>query len=197
MSQNVIDLNCPGCGARVNSIDKECRYCGGIIIVSSFNSIASMLLPQLNKYVSSYKKTIESNPDEPEINFSLGACYLKLKLYDKAIESFEKSIDNNIENAEAYFYSAVCLLKGKKAFLADRLTIDRIEELINVSLAVEPRGVFYYFWSYIKYDYYNRKYFNTTPNFQALLQMSVENGVSEYDKEQLFELLLVPRPTAL
>lgn len=197
MAHQVVDLSCPGCGARVNTGNKECQFCGGAIIISTFNSVLSMTMPQLNKYASTYKKALEKNPDNAELNFSIANCYLKLKLHDKALSAFEKAIEDNFDNSETYFYAAVCLLKGQKAFLAQRPTIDKIEEYLNAALMIEPKGIYYYFWSYIKYDYFNRKFFNTTPTYQDFLQMALENGLSENDTEQLFSILSVPQPDAL
>ena len=62
---------------------------------------------------------------------------------------------------------------------------------------IEPKGIYYYFWSYIKYDYFNRKFFNTNPTYQEAFQMAVDNGVSEFDKEQLFSILGVPKPDCI
>lgn len=197
MAHQVIEMSCPCCGGRVNTGDKECKFCGGAIIISTFNSVVSMAMPQLNKYVGTYKKALEDNPDNAELNFSIASCYLKLKLYDKALSAYEKAIEDNFDNSETYFYAAVCLLKGQKAFLAQRPTIDKIEEYLNAALMIEPKGVYYYFWAYIKYDYYNRKFFNTTPKYQDVLQMAVESGLSEYDTEQLFSILSVPQPDTL
>ena len=197
MSHQIIELNCPGCGGRVSTGQKECIYCGGAIMISTFNSISGMAMPQLNKYANAYKKALEENPDNPELNFSIASCYLKLKLYDKALVAFEKAIEDNFDNSETYFYAAVCLLKGNKAFLTPRPAIDKIEEYINAALMIEPKGIYYYFWAYIKYDYFNRKFFNTSPTYQEAYQMAIDTGISETDKEELFSTLNVPKPDCL
>lgn len=193
MAQQIIELECPGCGRSVTTGQKECS-CGRPIIISTFNSVYSMPMPEINKYANSYRKALVDNPDNKELNTSIAMCYLKLKLYDKALVAFEKAMEDNFDNSETFFYAAVCLLEGNKAFLSKRPTIDKIEEYINAALMIEPKGIYYFFWSYIKYDYYNRKFFNTKPNYQEVLQMSNENGVSEFDKEQLFSILGVPKP---
>lgn len=72
-----------------------------------------------------------------------------------------------------------------------------IEEYIHAALIIEPKGIYYFFWSYIKYDYCNRNFFSTKPSYQEALQMATDNGVSEFDKEQLFSILAVPRPDCL
>jgi tetratricopeptide (TPR) repeat protein len=156
-----------------------------------------MSMLQLNKYANGYKKAIEENPDNAELNFSIASCYLKLKLYDKALLAFEKAIEYNFDNSETYFYAAICLLKGQKAFLAQRPTIDKIEEYINAALMIEPKGIYYYFWAYIRHDYFHRKYLNINPRYDECLDMASDIGVSEYDIEQLFSILSVSQPIIL
>ena len=124
-------------------------------------------------------------------------CYLKLKMYDKALAAFEKAIEDYFDDSETYFYAAVCLLNGKKAFLNQRPTIDKVLEYINAALMIEPKGIYYYYLAYIKYDYFERKHFRTSPNYQEALQMAVDAGLSDYDIEQLFAILGVARPDCI
>ena len=124
-------------------------------------------------------------------------CYLKLKLYDKALPAFEKAMEDNFDNSETFFYAAICLLQGKKAFLHQRPTIEKITEYINAALMIEPKGVYYYFLAYIKYDYFDRKFLKTSPTYQEALAMANDAGVSPYDIEQLYAILGVDRPATL
>ena len=197
MSQQVVNLNCPGCGARVTTGQKICDYCEKPIVISTFNSIYSMPMPLVNKYAGTYRKALVENPDNPELNTSIAMCYLKLKLYDKAFSAFEKAMEDNFDNSEIFFYAAISLLQGNKAFLTQRPAIDKIEEFINAANMIEPKGIYYYFLAYIKYDYFNRKYFNTSPTYSEALQMAIDNGVTEHDSEQLFTILGVPEPEVL
>ena len=72
---------------------------------------------------------------------------------------FDKALENNFDNSEAFFYAAICRLGGKKAFIIkDRSIINKIEEYIQAALMIEELGIYYYFWAYIKYDYYKRKF---------------------------------------
>ncbi|MBQ8903263.1 MAG: hypothetical protein IJY73_03050, partial [Oscillospiraceae bacterium] len=93
-----------------------------------------------------------------------------------------------------FFYAAVCVLKGRKAFLVPRPEINKIEEYLNAAIMIEPRGIYYYFQAYIKNDYYNRKFFKTSPTWQEALAMAEQAGYSPYDAEQLFAILGVERP---
>lgn len=197
MAQQIVELTCIGCGDRVTTGQNECKYCHKPIVISTFNSVYSMPMPEVNKYANEYRKALSDNPDNKALNTSIAMCYLKLKLYDKAHLAFEKAIEDNFDNSETFFYAAICLLQGNKAFLTPRPNIDKIEEYINAALMIEPKGVYYYLWAYIKYDYFSRKFFNTKPTYQEAHQMALSNGVSDLDKEQLYSILGVPRPDCM
>lgn len=197
MAHQIIDLKCPGCGAPASTGETQCRYCGRPVIISTFNSVYTMPMPELNRYAGAYRQALAENPDNAELNRSVAMCYLKLKLYDKALEAFEKAVEKDFDNPETFFYAAVCLLKGKRPFLTTKPVIEKIEEYINAALMIEPRGIFYYFLSYVKYDYYFCKRLNTAPNYQELLQMAVQAGLSVYDVEQLYGILGTPKPDCL
>ena len=104
-------------------------------------------------------------------------------------------MEDNFDNSETFFSTAGCLLNGKKPFLTLRPEIDKIEEYLNAALMIEPRGIYYYFLAYIKYDYFNRKFFKTSPTYQEALQMAQQAGYSSYDAEQLFAILGTERPS--
>lgn len=197
MAQQIVEINCPGCGARVSTGQAECEWCHQPIIISTFNSVYSMPLPEVNKYANAYRKAIAENPENTVLNNSIAMCYLKLKLYDKALPAFEKAMEDNFDNSETFFYAAICLLQGKKAFLHQRPTIDKIIEYINAALMIEPKGIYYYFLAYVKYDYFARKFFQTSPSYEEMLIKAQDAGLSTYDVEQLYCILGVQRPERL
>ena len=194
MAYQVISLSCPCCGYPVSADMTDCPA-GHPLSITSFNSVYNMPAPMVNKYAGAYKKALATNPDDIEINNGIAMCYLKLKLYDKALPAFEKAMEDNFDNSETFFYAAVCLLQGKKPFVTLRPVIDKIEEYINAALMIEPRGIYYYFLAYIKYDYFNRKYFKTSPTYQEALAMAKQAGYSPLDTEALFATLGVEKPT--
>ena len=197
MSHQVVEISCPGCGARVSTGQSECEWCHQPIIISTFNSVYSMPMPEVSKYAGAYRKALAENPDNTDLNNSIAMCYLKLKLYDKAIPAFEKAIEDNFDNSETFFYAAICLLRGKKAFLAKRTDIDKIEEYIQAALMIEPKGIYYYFLAYIKYDHFYRKSYKTSPTYQEALALAQQTGLSDFDVDQLYAILGVERPNCL
>lgn len=76
MTSEFIQIKCPGCGAAVSTKDTECEYCGKPVMIKNFNSIASMSMPELNKYVGSYKREIDRNGDNSAINKSINSHVL-------------------------------------------------------------------------------------------------------------------------
>lgn len=193
----VIILKCPNCGAAVSTEQTKCQYCKKPVLIQRYEEAAEMPALQLNKYAAAYRKTLEENPNNREINLSVGACYLKLKMYDKALESLEKAMQDNFEDAEPYYLGAVALLQGRKAFVAQRAAIDKALEYLNAAVMINPKPVYYYFMAYIKQDYFERKYLNTVPNYRELLQMSRDAGMTEKAADSFFKMLDVPRPDNL
>lgn len=197
MSHQIVDLECPGCGATVSTETQTCPYCYRPLVIRTLNNIREFTPMDLNKQANGYRKALSQNPDSAELNMSVAFCYMKLKLYDKAIPCFEKSLEENFDNADAYYYAAIALLKGKKAFLASREVIDKIVEYIDAANMIEPKGIFYYFLAYIKYDYFERKYLNTKPSYKECLSRAVDIGLSQTDVNDMYALLEVERPAQL
>jgi len=197
MATSIIDIKCPSCGAAVDTSQKTCKFCKQPVIISTFTSVYDMPMPMVNQYANAYRKALAESPEDKDINNSIAMCYLKLKLYDKALASFEKAMEDNFDNPDTFFYAAICKLGGKKAFLLARPEIDKIEEYINAALMIETKAIYYYFQAYIKYDYFSRKSFNTSPTYQEALGLANNAGVSPHDIEQLYGILGVPRPETL
>ena len=197
MVTQIHDTTCRSCGAAADIGQTKCLYCKQPVLISTFNSVFSMPMPMVNQFAAIYREALQNEPDAKDLNNSVAMCYLKLKLYDKAIEAFEKTIVDNFDNSEAFFYAAICQLKGQKAFLVNREVINKIEEYLNAALMIEPRGIYHYFLAYIKYDYFERKFFKTSPSYQEALQNANGAGVSPFDIDQLYGILGVSRPTDL
>ena len=183
-----ISIKCPNCGAGVSANQEECEWCHAPVYITSFNSVSEMTPLQLNKYASGYRKELAADPTNRELNTSVAFCYLKLKMYDEAYQAFSKAIVDNFDNSETYFYAAVSLLKGKKAFLHTRPEIDKMLELINAALMIEPKGIYHYFMAYLKHDYFKRKFLITTPTFKDCLVNAQRAGCSSADVKHFYSV---------
>ena len=198
MPHKVLSLECEGCGAPVRIGQTRCEYCGRPVVITTFNSVYDMEMPQLNKFVEGYKQELEKAPNNREYNHGVGSCYFLLGLKDKALTAFEKAMEDNFDRSETFINAAICLLDGRKACtIKDRRIINKIERYIQAALKIEELGIYYYFWAYIKYDYYSKKYLNTKPDWKELLDKANRAGVSQVDKKRLFELLGVEKPSCL
>lgn len=197
MAHQIVELECPGCGKAITTSTQQCPQCFREIVISTFNSVSGMSPLEINKQANAYRKAMVNNPDNQTLNMSIAFCYLKLKLYDKAIPCFEKAIEDNFDNSETYFYAAIALLKGKKAFLTPRPIIDKIEEYIQAAIMIEPKGIYHYFWAYIRYDHHFRKSYRMSPNYQELLMQAKQIGLSQTDVLELYKILEVERPSVL
>lgn len=194
---NIIDLRCPGCGEPANTAEKNCKYCGREVIISTFSSVHRLLPQDVNQYVGAYRQALRDNPDDPVLNTSVAMCYLKLGLYDQASKSFAKAIESDFDNSESFFYAAVCLLKGKRAFLTSLSDIKKIIDYAYAALRIENRGIYHYFLAYVKYDYYAMKRLKVTPDYLEELQNARLNSVTAEDIRFLFDLLQVQKPDVL
>ena len=197
MAHQIVELECPGCGKALTTATQQCPQCFREIVITTFNSVSGMTPLDVNKQANAYRKAMVANPDDKTLNTSLAFCYFKLKLYDKAIPCFEKAIEDNFDNSETYFYLAISMLKGQKAYLTPRPVIDKIEEYIQAALMIEPKGIYYYFWAYIRYDHHFRKSYRMSPNYQELLMEAKRAGLSQTDVNELYKLLGKDRPSCL
>ena len=188
----IISINCPNCGASITTQTRQCEYCLQEIFVKSFKSLASKPTPQVNKYMASYREASEKNPNNKDLNISIGLCFLRLKKYDQATEYFVKAQAENFDDATPFFYAAVARLRGKKPFRHNREEIDKMMEDIQAAMDIEPAVEQYYFMSYIKRDYFERKSINTSPSWESYLKDAVDNGLSWADIEEFHSMTETP-----
>lgn len=200
MAVQIVDMKCSGCGAGLSPSMVKCPYCKKPVVITSFNSVYAQDLPMLSQVSRDLDKDLRDGTS-PElsgnIKFTLGGCYLKLRLYNKALQRFEEAIEENFDNPEASFYAAVSLLNGKKAFLTPMANIKKAIEYVNAALMVEERGVFHYFLAYLKLDFYARKYLRISPDWREELLMAQSTNLSPLDCDMLFDILGVERPVEL
>ena len=194
MAQQVVELECPGCGKAITTSTTQCPQCFREIVISTFNSVSGMTPMDINKQANAYRKAMVAHPDNKDLNMSIAFCYLKLKLYDKAIECFEKAVEDNFDNSEVYFYAAIALLKGKRPFSVPMADIKKAIMYLDAAKMIEPKGIYDYLEAYIKYDFFNRKFIKTTPDYKACMAQAKATGLSANDVLELFKVLGTERP---
>lgn len=189
MVTRVVDVRCPGCGSAWSTNQQFCQYCGRQVLITSMSGLISLEARDLKKHVRTYEDALDEGADDPGVHMSLGMCLLKLGLRDKALSHFEEALLDDIENSDTYFYAAVASLRGKKPFLVPLADVRRAEEYLTAALRLEERGIYFYLYGYIRFDYYERKSLNVEPSFEYFLTQSVACGVTDLDIQSLFELL--------
>ena len=81
---------------------------------------------------------------------------------------------------------------SKKPFMHNRQEIDKMMEDIQAAMDIEPSAEQYYFMSYIKRDYFNRKFLNTSPTWEEYMQEAVDNGLTAADVEEFHAMVGTP-----
>lgn len=187
----VTSIKCPNCGAGITPQMRACEWCGEDVLVKSFKSVASMPLPQVNKYMVASQAATEAAGDT-DTNLSVGLCFLKLRKYEQAVAAFERAQQDNFDNAAPFFYAAVARLAGRKPFLCKRVEIDKMEEDLNGALMIAPEAIHYYFLSYIGRDFFKRKFIKHEPAWETLMEEAVSNGLSPADVEEFHAMTGTP-----
>lgn len=191
---DTITYTCHSCGATVSTTDQICAYCGNPVNITAYSSLAALKPPQIAKYISLYEA---EGTEKHESAKALAYCFLKVRLYKKAQPMFDKALEENYADSELYFYAAVCRLQGKKAFLTPRGEINEAISHLDAANMIEAKAIYHYLLAYIKCDYFARKGYKTSPNYQDELASAMEMGLTAADQDHLFELLGVARPDVL
>jgi len=189
MAPEIIDLTCPGCGAPVSTQYKECDCCGRPLVIQTFKTLIDLDGPIAVKYVNEYRKILQQDPYNPEINKSMGLAQLKLGLYDDASNLLDKATVYCPNDSDALFFSSLPRLKGKKPVLAKRSEIDVMIQKINAAILVEPKAIYEYMLAVIKSDYFYKKGFNIQPDYNDHFERSLQLGLSDTDVDELDTIL--------
>lgn len=194
MAVTVNEINCPGCNAPVAIGQKQCKWCRRPVMISTLESIHDVSGPELNKYVDTYKKALNNNSENSELNESIAVCYMKLRMYDKALPFFDKAIENGFDNSDLFMYAAICLMQGKRPFVCTKDKVDKAIEYLNAAIMISNKGIYHYLIAYLKYDFYEMKRLRTTPSSVEELNLAVSIGLSYTDVTEVFTLLNQDKP---
>lgn len=187
MSENIKVEICPQCGAPLKLSAKKCEYCEAEFIVTSLAYLDKFDETSINKYINHYKKLLKDNPENGELNYGMGICYLHLCLYDLAIKYFSKAIELLPDYSDTYYYYALALLKGRRPKILTFSEIKVIEEYINAAIQIDnTKAKYYYLWAIIKHDFYLMNGFKQKP--PILIDVIKEARFKEFDKKSINEL---------
>ena len=122
---------------------------------------------------------------------------LKMQMYDGALSYFKSEMAKTTADPDVFYYAAIATLRGRSAFMLPRDTIEEAENYIEQAIQFKPKGIYYYFLAYIKYDFYERKYFRTSPNYKEAFSMAIARGVTQSQVNEMYSLMRVSRPSCL
>lgn len=122
---------------------------------------------------------------------------IKMEMYDNALSYFKGEMEKPGSNPDIFFYAAIAILGGESPFYKSRSTIDTAIKYLNCAIASNPKGIYYYFLAYLKFDYYEKKLLLTAPNYRECLVSAYANGVSSKEISDFYALLGKSRPSAL
>ncbi|MBQ8372498.1 MAG: hypothetical protein IJX38_06160 [Clostridia bacterium] len=181
----------------VDATGVKCKYCRRPIIPADYVEAESVPEIDRNRQIALLNVLSKTNPGQAEVVMALGLFYLANKAYQFAVQRFEEVINIDPTNADAYYYQGIAMLGGKKAFSNLRTTIDSIEQHLQSALAFNPKGIYYYFWAYLRYDHHSRKGYRVSPDYKQLLMQAKQYGVTASEVNNLYKALGVARPEVL
>ena len=190
----VLAFNCPGCKQPVSTDQVKCRFCKRQIVIQRISDVQAMPAAEMSNYMNTYKSIVAENPAHKGLNGALAVCYINMKMYDKALDVFNKIMDDNVDNPDMFFNTAVCHLRGKKPFQCQRSDIDAAIKYVNAANSLQPNAMNHLFLSYIKQDYFERKYLQVSPSWRDELETAESYGANEATVKELGAALNVQLP---
>ena len=190
----VLAFNCPGCKQPVSTDQVKCRFCKRQIVIQRISDIQAMPAAEMSNYMNTYKSIVAENPAHKGLNGALAVCYINMKMYDKALDVFNKIMDDNVDNPDMFFNTAVCHLRGKKPFQCQRSDIDAAIKYVNAANSLQPNAMNHLLLSYIKQDYFERKYLQVSPSWRDELEAAESYGANEATVKELGAALNVQLP---
>jgi len=176
---------CPQCGAPASPSDKQCRFCKSEFFVTSLSYVGSFDKGAIDKYINYYKGLTKAAPENGEAFFSLGLCYLQLKLFPLAQKNLEKAIELIPEYSDVYYYYALSLIKGRRVKIITSNEIKSIEQYLETAIQLDQnKAKYYYLSAIIKYDFYRMNGLIVPPPDADELIMEAKQKAQEPEEVQ-------------
>ena len=134
---------------------------------------------------------LSREPDDPSVNKALGLTLMKLGLYPQSIAVFDKAESIAVFDPDIPFFSAVAELNGKRPNFNKRSNIDNAIAKATAATLIEPKAIYDYFLSVIKFDYFYRKGFSVSPDYEEHMENAENNGLTEADIDLLNEMMKI------
>lgn len=134
---------------------------------------------------------------ESNAKFDRFKAEIKMKMYDDALSYFKSAMSDPTADPDVFYYAAIAALRGRAASVQQQYVIDSVEKYIKTAITNDPKGIYYYFLAYIKYDFYERRYLRTKPSSKEAFALAIQHGVTRGQIDEMYSLLQVKKPACL
>ncbi|MBE6589248.1 MAG: zinc-ribbon domain-containing protein [Ruminococcaceae bacterium] len=180
------DAECSFCGTKIPAAAKStfvCRGCGKFFCANHLNSET--------------QKCASCSAEESNAKFERYKAEIRMQKYDSALMYFKGAMSDLSADPDVYYYAAIAALRGRPARGQEQYVIDAVEKYIDLAIQNKPKGIYYYLLAYVKYDFYERNYRQTKPNYKEAFALAIKNGVGRQEIEEMYSLMRVTRPSCL
>ncbi len=164
MTEEVVSLECPRCGAPVGRNDRMCGHCKSPMYVKSVKEVTTVIRsgkqdknPQqiMNDYINFYNKKLLQDESHLDSLLALGLFYIETKQGEKAIEKLEKAKDLSPATASIYFYLALAMVFKRRPRVMTKMEVQKVEEQLEAVRCIDSEfGVADLLLGAVKYDFY-------------------------------------------
>lgn len=178
---------------------KKCKSCRSYLIVKNTYEASTLnpaeKLKQQMYLTAALNKPSLDQASKDLLNNSLGLLALESKSYLIAQKHFKKVVDENPDNAEAYYYHSLALLNGKRPFYSSRNLIDELIQSMDFAISLGFKGKYAYLKALMIQDFYGLKSLRHPESVESVLAMANMLGVTDEEKNEIFKVLNMNKPT--
>ena len=160
---------------------------------TDFSFLGQLSNEEIHRMLTQFKSMVTLSPDDGEAHYSLGLCYLQLRLYELAIKNFKRAIQLMPEFSDVYYYYALSLIRGRRPKTMSRNEVKKIEEYLATAIQLDDQQAkYYYLVAILKYDYYLANGLSVkSPPINDLLQIAQEKEQDSWEVERLLQAIIL------
>ena len=160
---------------------------------TDFASLGKMSKEEIHRSMNQFKSMITFEVENGDAYYSLGLCYLQLKLHDLAIKNFKEALGLMPEYPDVYYYLGLSLIRGRRPKTMSLKEIRQIEEYVETAIQLDSQQAKYYCLAAIlKFDYYAANGLSvSTPSSYELLQIARSKDSDPWEIERLLQAIVL------
>lgn len=159
----------------------------------NYDQLKRMSNPEIYAAIDQYKHAISQRALNDEAHYSMGLCYLHLKLYDLAIKQLEKARDLAPDEADYYYYLTLALMRGRRIMTILFPEIKIMEQHLHTACVLQATDKKYdLLLLAIKYDYYYENGLSVqNPTLPEIVQRMQGKKIDAYEEQRLKNTILI------